>query len=200
MPFGVPSSCWGRLRPPKSLPQSPALSLRLPGSPKSSARPARLRAGLCDVISPRPALPLRPPARPPPPWSRTGTRRSGALVLRWPPPRPTSPTRPAASWRRRSACIPRSGSAVSAGSGARRGARGSAACAAAAGPDLSPSPRLRGARGARRESEFFDGPGGCPGYSGCGTGRDRVSAEAGYRLGPAADGLGSGTGGPGLCL
>lgn len=44
--------------------------------------------------------------------------------------------------------------------GARREARGSAACAAAAGPDLSPSPRLRSARGARRESEFLGCPGG----------------------------------------
>lgn len=177
-------------------PQIPLPPCPFPAPQKSSVGPARLRAGLCDVIDPRPAPPLRPPARPPPPWSRTGTRRSGALALRWPPSRPTSPTRPAASWRRRSACIPRSGSAVSAKPGARREARGSAACAAAAGPDLSPSPRLRSARGARRESEFLGYPGGCPGVSGRGTGWDRISPEAGYRLGPGTDGLGSGTAGP----
>lgn len=80
--------------------------------------------------------------------------------------------------------------------GARREARGSAACAAAAGPDLSPSPRLRSARGARRESEFLGCPGGCPGVSGRGTGWDRISPEAGYRLGAGTDRLGSGTAGP----
>lgn len=37
---------------------------------------------------------------------------------------------------------------------------------------------------------------GCPGCSGCGTGWDRVSPEAGYGLGPGTGGLRSGTVGP----
>ena len=75
--------------------------------------------------SPRAQHRPRPGRPPPPPWSRTGTRRSGASASRWPPSRPTSPSGPAASWRRRSGSTPRRGSAVSGGGrGAGRGGEG----------------------------------------------------------------------------
>lgn len=125
-------------------------------------RGAGPRGGAAATSSPRAQHRPRP-GRPPPPWSRTGTRRSGVSASRWPPSRPTSPNEPAASWRRRSASTPRRGSAVSGGgrgAGREGGGEVGAGGAARALPQqlrrAAPAP-CGAARGACWEGEFSGG-------------------------------------------